>query len=123
MMRVRIANERYDLSDYAAAAIKATYYTREPGGVERCIEALNHLKSLSFSVNDTQLFYESISKLETLRRHRNPKIRKDAHALFYSWMKTLYAQGRDNSSKACLTQFHEENDDERSHTLEAVASD
>ncbi|KAL1190662.1 hypothetical protein V5N11_000150 [Cardamine amara subsp. amara] len=99
MMRVKIAKERYDLSDYAAFAMNATYNSRDPSGVERCIEALNHLKSLSFSFKEYTQFYESISKLETLRRHRNPKIRKEAHTLFDSWMKTLYAHGRDRETE------------------------
>ncbi|EOA28290.1 hypothetical protein CARUB_v10024487mg [Capsella rubella] len=100
-IRVRIAKERSDLCDLAAAAIKATYDTREPGGVERCIDVLNHLKSLSLSVNDMELS-ESIAKLEPLRRHRNPKIRKEAQALFHSWLKTIYTQGSDNSFQATL---------------------
>ncbi|KAL1223940.1 hypothetical protein V5N11_004480 [Cardamine amara subsp. amara] len=98
MMRVRIAKERYDLSDYASFAINATYNSRDPSGVDRCIEALIHLKSLSFSFKEFTQFSESISKLETLRRHRNPMIRKEAHALFDSWMKTLYAHGRDRET-------------------------
>ncbi|KAG7610556.1 TFIIS/LEDGF domain superfamily [Arabidopsis suecica] len=102
MMRVRIAKERSDLCDLTAAAIKATYNTRNPCEVERCIDVLNHLKSLSLSVKDIELS-ESIVKLETLRSHRNPRIRKEAQALFHSWLKTFYAHGSDNSFKAALT--------------------
>lgn len=102
-MRVRIAKERSDLCDLTAAVIKATYNTRSVGGVERCIEVLNHLKSLSLSVKDIQMS-ESIVKLETLRRHRNPKIRKKSQDLFHSWSKTIYTQGSDNSFEAALTE-------------------
>ncbi|CAA7049580.1 unnamed protein product [Microthlaspi erraticum] len=105
-MRVRIAKERSDLTELVSAAIKTTYDTRSPGGVERCIDALNQLKSLSLSVEDLQ-WSESIVSLETLRRHRSPKIRKEAQSLFDSWSNTLYARGRDNTSiaglmKSCL---------------------
>ncbi|XP_010513117.1 PREDICTED: uncharacterized protein LOC104789065 [Camelina sativa] len=101
-MRVSIVEERSDLCDLTAAAMKATYNTREPGGVERCIDVLKHLKSLSLSVKDIE-HSESIAKLEALRSHRNPKIRKEAQVLFHSWLKTFYTQGRDNSFQATLT--------------------
>ncbi|KAL9299346.1 putative transcription factor IIS, TFIIS/LEDGF domain superfamily [Arabidopsis thaliana] len=101
-MKVRIAKERSDLCDLTAAAIKATYNTRNPCEVERCIDVLNHLKSLSLSVKDIRLS-KSIVKLETLRSHRNLRIRKEAQALFHSWLKTFYAHGSDNSFKAALT--------------------
>lgn len=102
-MRVRrIAKERSDLTELISAAIKTTYHTRSPGGVERCIDVLNQLKSLSLSVKDLQ-WSESIVNLETLRRHRNPKIRKETQSLFDSWSKTLYARERDNTSEAGLT--------------------
>ncbi|CAA7049581.1 unnamed protein product [Microthlaspi erraticum] len=78
-MRVRIAKERSDLTELVSAVIKTTYDTRSPGGVERCIDALNQL------------------------RHRNPKIRKEAQSLFGYWYNTLYARGRDDTSKAGLT--------------------
>ncbi|CAA7049525.1 unnamed protein product [Microthlaspi erraticum] len=100
-MRVRIAKERSDLTELVSAVIKTTYDTRSPGGVERCIDALNMLKSLSLSVEDLQ-WSESMVNLETLRRHRNPKIRKEAQSLFDYWYNTLYARRR--VSKACLTQ-------------------
>ncbi|KAG7640778.1 Transcription elongation factor TFIIS/CRSP70 N-terminal sub-type [Arabidopsis suecica] len=101
-MKVRIAKERSDLCDLTAAAIKATYNTRNPCEVERCIDVLNHLKSLSLSVKDIRLS-KSIVKLETLRSHRNLRIRKEAQALFHSWLKTFYGHGSDNSFKAALT--------------------
>ncbi|XP_010473882.1 PREDICTED: uncharacterized protein LOC104753309 [Camelina sativa] len=101
-MRVRIAKERSDLRDLSAAAMKATYNTRKPGEVERCIDMLKHLKSLSLSVKDME-HSESIAKLEALRSHRNPKIREAAQALFHSWLKIIYTQGSDNSFQATLT--------------------
>ncbi|XP_010473886.1 PREDICTED: uncharacterized protein LOC104753314 [Camelina sativa] len=101
-MRVSIVEERSDLRDLTAAAMKATYNTRKPGGVERCIDVLKHLKSLSLSVKDME-HSESIAKLEALRSHRNPKIRKEAQVLFHSWLKTIYTQGSDNSFQATLT--------------------
>ncbi|XP_010513123.1 PREDICTED: uncharacterized protein LOC104789072 [Camelina sativa] len=101
-MRVSIVEERSDLRDLTAAAMKATYNTRKPGGVERCIDLLKHLKSLSLSVKDME-HSESIAKLEALKSHRNPKIRKEAQVLFHSWLKTIYTQGSDNSFQATLT--------------------
>ncbi|VVB07434.1 unnamed protein product [Arabis nemorensis] len=98
---MRIVKERSDLCYLVSAAIKTTYNTRSPGGVERCIDVLNQLKYLSLSVKDIQLS-ESIFNLEILRNHRNPKICKEAQALFNSWMKTLYAQGGDKPLKAGL---------------------
>ncbi|KAG7568266.1 Transcription factor IIS N-terminal [Arabidopsis thaliana x Arabidopsis arenosa] len=95
-MRVRIAKERSDLCDLTAAAIKATYNTRNPCEVERCVDVLKHLKSLSLSAKDIELS-ESIVKLDPLRSHRNPRIRKEAQALFHSWLKTFYTHGSDNS--------------------------
>ncbi|CAE6016603.1 unnamed protein product [Arabidopsis arenosa] len=110
-MRVRIAKERSDLCDLTAAAIKATYNTRNPCEVERCIDVLKHLKSLSLSAKDIELS-ESIVKLDPLRSHRNPRIRKEAQALFHSWLKTFYTNGSDNSfdvTKARLkTKKHKE---------------
>ncbi|CAH8263930.1 unnamed protein product [Arabidopsis lyrata] len=129
-MRVRIAKERSDLCDWTAAAIKATYNTRNPCEVERCIDVLKHLKSLSLSAKDIELS-ESIVKLETLRSHRNPRIRKEAQALFHSWLKTFYTHGSDNSfdvtkarlktKKHVLTRCSElkmKKEDERSLTRE-----
>ncbi|CAN6833906.1 unnamed protein product [Brassica oleracea] len=84
------------MKDLIAAAIKSTYDTRSPGGVDRCIDLLIRLKSLSLSVKDILYFSKSIFKLETLRRHRNPKIREVSQSLFTSLLKTLYSQGTDN---------------------------
>ncbi|XP_010418686.1 PREDICTED: synaptonemal complex protein 1-like [Camelina sativa] len=132
-MRVSIVEERSDLRDLTADAMKATYNTRKPGGVERCIDLLKHLKSLSLSVKDME-HSESIAKLEALKSHRNPKIRKEAQVLFHSWLKTIYTQGSDNSFQATLTKARLERkkpvltrcselkktEDESSQTLEAV---
>ncbi|VVB07376.1 unnamed protein product [Arabis nemorensis] len=103
MRSMRIVKERSDLCYLVSAAIKTTYNTQSPGGVERCIDALNQLKYLSLSVKDIRLS-KSIFKLEILRTHRNPKIRKEAQDLFHSWMKTLYARG-DKSLKAALNKI------------------
>ncbi|KAL0722141.1 LOW QUALITY PROTEIN: hypothetical protein Bca4012_036740 [Brassica carinata] len=84
--------------DLIGAAIKSSYDTRSPGGVERCIDLLVRLKSLSLSVKDILYFSKSIFKLETLRRHRNPRIRQESQSLFTSLLKTLYSQGTDKSS-------------------------
>ncbi|KAG7572749.1 TFIIS/LEDGF domain superfamily [Arabidopsis suecica] len=129
-MRVRIAKERSDLCDLTAAAIKATYNTRNPCEVERCVDVLKHLKSLSLSAKDIELS-ESIVKLDPLRSHRNPRIRKEAQALFHSWLKTFYTHGSDNSfdvtkarlktKKHVLTRCSElkkKKEDERSLTRE-----
>ncbi|RID62064.1 hypothetical protein BRARA_E01159 [Brassica rapa] len=63
------------MKDLIAAAIKSTYDTRSP---------------------DILYFSKSIFKLETLRRHRNPRIREVSQSLFTSLLKTLYSQGSDN---------------------------
>ncbi|KAG2327755.1 hypothetical protein Bca52824_010483 [Brassica carinata] len=88
------------VKDLIGAAIKSSYNTRSPGGVERCIDLLIRLKSLSLSVKDIIYFSKSIFKLETLRRHRNPRIRQESQSLFTSLLKTLYSQGKDKP--ACL---------------------
>uniref|UniRef100_A0A0D3BSU5 Transcription elongation factor TFIIS/CRSP70 N-terminal sub-type domain-containing protein n=1 Tax=Brassica oleracea var. oleracea TaxID=109376 RepID=A0A0D3BSU5_BRAOL len=82
----RRKNKMKDLID---AAIKST---RSPSGVDRCVDLLIRLKSLSLSVKDILYFSKSIFKLETLRRHRNPKIREVSQSLFTSLLKTLYSQ-------------------------------
>ncbi|CAH2071229.1 unnamed protein product [Thlaspi arvense] len=92
-------------TDLISAAIKATCNTQSPGGVERCVDVLNQLNSLSLSATDIRQLSVPIFKLETLRRHRNPKIRKESQSLFDSWLITLYAQGRDQSLKSGLTQI------------------
>ncbi|CAN7104197.1 unnamed protein product [Brassica rapa subsp. narinosa] len=86
------------MKDLIAAALKSTYDTRSPGGVERCIDLLIRLKSMSLSVKDILYFSKSIFKLETLRRHRNPRIREVSHSLLTSLLKTLYSQGSDKSA-------------------------
>ncbi|CAN7104234.1 unnamed protein product, partial [Brassica rapa subsp. narinosa] len=86
------------MKDLIAAALKSTYDTRSPGGVERCIDLLIRLKSMSLSVKDILYFSKSIFKLETLRRHRNPRIREVSQSLFTSLLKTLYSQGSDKSA-------------------------
>ncbi|EFH70548.1 hypothetical protein ARALYDRAFT_474220, partial [Arabidopsis lyrata subsp. lyrata] len=63
-----------DLCDLTTAAIKATYNTRNPCEVERMSDA-------SISIGGTLIC-------------------KEAQALFHSWLKTIYAQGSDNSFKA-----------------------
>ncbi|KAJ4888547.1 Transcription factor IIS family protein [Raphanus sativus] len=85
------------MKDLIDAAIKSTYDTRSPGGVDRCVDLLIRLKSVSLSVKDILYFSESIFKLETLRRHRNPRIRQVSQSLFTSLLKTLYSQGTDES--------------------------
>ncbi|CDY61406.1 BnaA05g35170D [Brassica napus] len=86
------------MKDLIAAALKSTYDTRSPGGVERCIDLLIRLKSMSLSAKDILYFSKSIFKLETLRRHRNPRIREVSHSLLTSLLKTLYSQGSDKSA-------------------------
>ncbi|KAJ0240234.1 hypothetical protein HA466_0228900 [Hirschfeldia incana] len=86
------------MEDLICDAIKSTYDTRSPGGVERCIDLLIRLKSMSLSVKDILYFSKSIFKLETLRRHRNPRIREVSQSLFTSLLKTLYSQGTDKSA-------------------------
>ncbi|CAH8380822.1 unnamed protein product [Eruca vesicaria subsp. sativa] len=88
-----------DLQALFVAAIEASYLTRDLGGIERCVDLLNRLKSKSLSVSDIQRFSKSIFRLETLRTHKNPKIREVSQSLFHSWLATLYAQGRDQSLK------------------------
>ncbi|KAF3559003.1 hypothetical protein F2Q69_00011465 [Brassica cretica] len=85
------------MKDLIAAAIKSTYDTRSPGGIERCTDLLIRLKSMSLSVKDILYFSKSIFKLETLRRHRNPRIREVSQSLLTSLLKTLYSQGSDKS--------------------------
>ncbi|KAJ4891454.1 Transcription factor IIS family protein [Raphanus sativus] len=86
------------MKDLIGAAIKSTYDTRSPGGVERCVDLLIRLKSMSLSVKHILYFSESIFKLETLRRHRKPRIREVSQSLFTSLLKTLYSQGTDESA-------------------------
>ncbi|CAN6833862.1 unnamed protein product [Brassica oleracea] len=81
------------MKDLIDAAIKST---RSPSGVDRCVDLLIRLKSLSLSVKYILYFSKSIFKLETLRRHRNPRIREVSQSLFTSLLKTLYSQGTDN---------------------------
>ncbi|KAG2289209.1 hypothetical protein Bca52824_048813 [Brassica carinata] len=85
------------MKDLIDAAIKSTYDTRSPGGVDRCVDLLIRLKSMSLSVKDILYFSKSIFKLETLRRHRNPRIREVSQSLLTSLLKTLYSQGTDKS--------------------------
>ncbi|KAF3575441.1 hypothetical protein DY000_02029796 [Brassica cretica] len=63
-----------ELQALFSAAIEASYLTRNQGGIELCVDALNRLKSASLSVNDIQRFSKSIFRLETLRTHKSPKI-------------------------------------------------
>ncbi|CAN6996610.1 unnamed protein product, partial [Brassica rapa subsp. trilocularis] len=92
----RINKQRKNkMKDLIAAALKSTYDTRSPSGVDRCIDLLIRLKSMSLSVKDILYFSKSIFKLETLRRHRNPRIREVSQSLFTSLLKTLYSQGSD----------------------------
>ncbi|CAH8380843.1 unnamed protein product [Eruca vesicaria subsp. sativa] len=88
-----------DLQVLFASAIEASYLTRDLGGIERCVDLLNRLKSKSLSVNNIQRFSMSIFRLETLRTHKSPKIREVSQSLFNSWLVSLYAQGRDQSLK------------------------
>ncbi|KAF8047280.1 hypothetical protein N665_3117s0008, partial [Sinapis alba] len=87
-----------DVQALFSAAIEATYRTRTLGGIERCVDVLNRLKTASLSVSDIQRFSKSIFRLETLRTHKSPKIREVSQSLFDSWLATLYGQGRRDQS-------------------------
>ncbi|KAG2327757.1 hypothetical protein Bca4012_036776 [Brassica carinata] len=87
-----------DLQALFSAATEAIYLTRTLDGIEGCVDVLNRLKTASLSVSDIQRFSKSIFRLETLRTHKNPKIREVSQSLFDSWLSTLYGQGRRDQS-------------------------
>ncbi|XP_048637108.1 uncharacterized protein LOC125609620 [Brassica napus] len=87
-----------ELQALFTAAIEASYLTRNQGGIELCVDALNRLKSASLSVSDIQRFSKSILRLETLRTHKSPEIREVSQSLFDSWLATLYGHGRRDQS-------------------------
>ncbi|CAA7015154.1 unnamed protein product [Microthlaspi erraticum] len=94
-----IASERsgFDFDRLVCAALRDAE-SNTIDGVEGCFDILRYLNSLNLSAKDLLRHSRAIHSLQSLRDHENPRIRMGAVVLFNSWMKTLYYQGRDNTS-------------------------
>ncbi|KFK31085.1 hypothetical protein AALP_AA6G066200 [Arabis alpina] len=92
MKKIAIATERPEIHRLVSAAIKDAN-SPSVSGIERCSDILLHLKNLRLTVKDLRNS-NAILPLEILRKHKSPKIRSEVHALFNTWMKTLYSSGR-----------------------------